>query len=432
MSIDKTIPNTKIRHQRQMRGWSQKKLADKLDTSKELVSRWERGTQRTSPYYREKLCTIFGMTAEELGFLGEAEEVGQREIIEAPSITQDMFLKTNYKQIHPNARKKSSNVPAIDGSFEEVLSQCATGITTCDTLSDNGGHNEIVLATQIVETYIPTLQAILNSSSKHHLQAAMLLSKIFQIKQGTAYHLEGFVQSLIYAEEAVRYARISENVTELVTALHELATIYEWPLPALSIYACRKKALTLIEEAAYHQEKQRDIVPQQVQAWIYIGQAKLRALNGLKQEAYTSIGEAQKAFARKTNDLPGLYFNQVNLIRQESITYSYLNEQEKAIETFLKLIDVNDPQFAPKLPMHARTHLSLLSEVVISSLKRPSAKKDKDLTIQLWKAEMQKAMAMQSMTYIQEAQTTYQIMECVWPDDSEVRDLYDLLDSLKN
>lgn len=114
-------------------------------------------------------------------------------------------------------------------------------------------------------------------------------------------------------------------------------------------------------------------------------------------------------------------------MRQESITYSYLNDQEKAVESFLKLIDVNDAQFAPNFPMHERTHLSLLSEVVISSLKRLPAKKDKDLTIRLWKAELQKAQRMQSITYIKEAQTAYQIMECVWPDDSEIRDLYDLL-----
>ena len=254
-----------------------------------------------------------------------------------------------------------------------------------------------------------------------------MISKIFQVKQGTAYHLEGTEQSLAYAEEAVRYARRSEDVTELVTALHQLASIHEWPLPSLSASKSRKKALTLIEEAAYLQEKQHDVVPSQIQSWVFIGQAKLQALNGLKQEAYTSIGEAQTAFARNDNDLPGLYFNQVNLMRQEAITYSYLNEQERAIDTFLKLIEVNDAQFAPRFPMPGRTHLSLLSEVVISSLRRPTAKKDKDLTIQLWKAELQMAQRMHSVTYIREAQTAYQIMECVWPDDSEIHDLYDLL-----
>jgi hypothetical protein len=97
------------------------------------------------------------------------------------------------------------------------------------------------------------------------------------------------------------------------------------------------------------------------------------------------------------------------------------------METFFKLIDMNDAQFSPKLPMYARTHLSLLSEVVISSLKRPSIKKEKDLTIQLWKAEVQKAQSMQSVTYIQEAQIAYQIMECAWPGDSAIRTLQDLL-----
>jgi tetratricopeptide (TPR) repeat protein len=318
-------------------------------------------------------------------------------------------------------------VPVIDGSSEEILKQCATGITTCDTLSDNGGHDEIVLATHIVETYLPILQAILHTSSPYSLQAATLISKIFQVKQGTAYHLEGTEQSLVYAEEAVRYARRGEDVTELVTALHQLASIHEWPLPSLSASKSRKKALTLIEEAAYLQEKQREVVPSQIQSWVFIGQAKLQGLNGLKQEAYTSIGDAQTAFARNDTDLPGLYFNQVNLMRQEAITYSYLNEQERAIDTFLKLIEVNDAQFAPRFPMPGRTHLSLLSEVVISSLRRPAAKKDKDLTIQLWKAELQMAQRMRSVTYIREAQTAYQIMECVWPDDTEIHDLYDLL-----
>lgn len=415
-------PNHKLKRERELKGWSQQKVAEYIGTSDQAINRWENGQHKTSKYFQTKLCELFGKSAEELGFMQSASHI--------------LFHDRNPMERNENSpkqegeytgQKKVSNVPAIHGSFEEILSQCAIGITTCDTLSDNGEHDEIVLATHIVETYLPILQTILNSSSSYHLQAATLISKIFQVKQGTAYHLESTRQSLAYAEEAVRYARISDDTTELVTALHELASIHEWPLPSLSVYKSRKKALTFIEEATYLQEKQRDIVPSQIQSWISIGRAKLQALNGLKQEAYTSIGEAQITFASNANDLPGLYFNQVNLIRQESITYSYLNEQERAIETFLKLIDENDPQFAPKLPMHVRTHLSLLSEVVISSLKRPTAKKDRDFTIRLWKAELQKAQRMQSVTYIQEAHTAYQIMECVWPDDPEIRDLYDLL-----
>ena len=69
MQNDAIVLNIKLRYQRQTRGWSQKKLADLLDTSKELVSRWERGIQQPSPYYQEKLCVLFEKTAEELGFI---------------------------------------------------------------------------------------------------------------------------------------------------------------------------------------------------------------------------------------------------------------------------------------------------------------------------------------------------------------------------
>jgi transcriptional regulator with XRE-family HTH domain len=62
-------PNQLLRFHRESRGWSQQKLAELVDTSEDMVSRWERGVSKTSPYYREKLCTLFGKTAQELGFL---------------------------------------------------------------------------------------------------------------------------------------------------------------------------------------------------------------------------------------------------------------------------------------------------------------------------------------------------------------------------
>src|SRR5439155_19345556 len=62
-------PNRSLRSYRENQGWSQQKLAELVDTSEDMVSRWERGTTKTSPYYRVKLCALFGKTAEELGFI---------------------------------------------------------------------------------------------------------------------------------------------------------------------------------------------------------------------------------------------------------------------------------------------------------------------------------------------------------------------------
>jgi transcriptional regulator with XRE-family HTH domain/tetratricopeptide (TPR) repeat protein len=73
MDSESKVPNIKLRHQRELRGWSQKRLADAIDTSKEMVSKWE-GGQKPGKYYQEKLCELFGMTAQELGFISKPNQ----------------------------------------------------------------------------------------------------------------------------------------------------------------------------------------------------------------------------------------------------------------------------------------------------------------------------------------------------------------------
>lgn len=62
-------PNTFLRHERQLRGWSQQKVAALVGTSEDVVSRWERGERRPSPFFQEKFCLLYGKSAQELGFL---------------------------------------------------------------------------------------------------------------------------------------------------------------------------------------------------------------------------------------------------------------------------------------------------------------------------------------------------------------------------
>jgi len=71
MNLEETIPNERLRHARYQRGWTQAELAEKVDTTFETVSRWERGIKAPSAYYRRKLCEVFGKTAEDLGLLAD-------------------------------------------------------------------------------------------------------------------------------------------------------------------------------------------------------------------------------------------------------------------------------------------------------------------------------------------------------------------------
>lgn len=62
-------PNSTLRRERQLRGWSQQKIAELVGTSEDVVSRWERGERKPSPFFQEKFCVLYGKNAEELGFI---------------------------------------------------------------------------------------------------------------------------------------------------------------------------------------------------------------------------------------------------------------------------------------------------------------------------------------------------------------------------
>jgi transcriptional regulator with XRE-family HTH domain len=65
----KMVPNRLLKQARELRGWSQAKVAREIGTDATTVSRWERGLFSPTPYFRERLCTLFGKNTEELGLL---------------------------------------------------------------------------------------------------------------------------------------------------------------------------------------------------------------------------------------------------------------------------------------------------------------------------------------------------------------------------
>jgi tetratricopeptide (TPR) repeat protein/transcriptional regulator with XRE-family HTH domain len=61
--------NNRLRQERNRLNWRQLDLAEQIGTTVVTVKRWERGIQQPSAYFRMKLCTLFGKSAEELGLL---------------------------------------------------------------------------------------------------------------------------------------------------------------------------------------------------------------------------------------------------------------------------------------------------------------------------------------------------------------------------
>lgn len=65
----KFTPNNRLHNARKERGWSQEMLAEKVGTTLVNVSRWENGVTFPSPYFRGRLCEVFGKTLRELGLV---------------------------------------------------------------------------------------------------------------------------------------------------------------------------------------------------------------------------------------------------------------------------------------------------------------------------------------------------------------------------
>lgn len=65
------MPKTLLRRERERRGWSRSYIAEQVEVDVITVGRWERGERLPHPHYRQQLCTLFTMTAEELGLLPE-------------------------------------------------------------------------------------------------------------------------------------------------------------------------------------------------------------------------------------------------------------------------------------------------------------------------------------------------------------------------
>src|SRR5947207_5877406 len=74
-------PNPRLRRAREERGWTRKQVALEIQhrwpyaaVTEDDIGRWENGKRHPSPYYRYKLCEIFGMKAAELGLLEDEPE----------------------------------------------------------------------------------------------------------------------------------------------------------------------------------------------------------------------------------------------------------------------------------------------------------------------------------------------------------------------
>ncbi len=100
------------------RGWSQRELADLIGTNYVNISRWERGSTRPGPYFRQRLCILFGKSEQELDLL-ESDESIRSKISELPTIASTPSLVNGHTEniselILQKDIEKAAQVPLYD------------------------------------------------------------------------------------------------------------------------------------------------------------------------------------------------------------------------------------------------------------------------------------------------------------------------------
>ena len=110
---DKAVPNEQLRHQREIYGWSRNYVAEKLESDPRTVARWERGKTLPSPYYRQKLCELFGKKADELGLMKDAgygQYPSQASL--HPGLTSSGALQNQPGQVTRDENNPAGHIPA--------------------------------------------------------------------------------------------------------------------------------------------------------------------------------------------------------------------------------------------------------------------------------------------------------------------------------
>ena len=123
------------------RRWSQLEVADQLGTTPGNVSRWERGITSPGPYFRSKLCELFGRSAQELGLTWDESDDSLNHDTHASSLATASFLWNVLL-------RSNAFFTGREGLLEQLHALLRSDTTAFSSVSANSGQGELSLPEQ--------------------------------------------------------------------------------------------------------------------------------------------------------------------------------------------------------------------------------------------------------------------------------------------
>ncbi|MGB8346691.1 MAG: helix-turn-helix transcriptional regulator [Ktedonobacteraceae bacterium] len=331
-------PNAILRWQRDNRGWSLRKVADLIydlsikdgegcGITGNLVSRWERSEIMPSPFYREKLCQVFELSAVELGLLEELSPVSASSAIAealpmtettppsqaTESVREDEVIDGEYVEVvdipkgAPETQELNNPMDQLRRKFlqeagvvlfplffgsgrksilylDKVVSHSSSVIKACWHMMKG---KEIDAAEELLSAYTPTLLNLTFQSSPYQQAIAQIATQACMIRAIIAKHHLNPIAREMYCHEAIQCSRLSGDKALYAGALMYLGYTYTFCNPL-----CPQKAIEIFLEAL----RELEIADNLVKSDICIGLADAYALVNDESQAKRAIHIAQDCF----------------------------------------------------------------------------------------------------------------------------------------
>jgi transcriptional regulator with XRE-family HTH domain len=153
--------NQRLKRERELHGWSQAKVATEIGTDPATIGRWERGLSFPYPYFREKLCMLFGKSVSELGLVRnkddyddhddykEGQHPVQDRVLQASSLPRQVPLQV-YDPVVPLLTTISGGLIGRDSLLSDLKQRLLSGGDVALTaLNGLPGVGKTALATQL-------------------------------------------------------------------------------------------------------------------------------------------------------------------------------------------------------------------------------------------------------------------------------------------
>src|SRR5437763_1732349 len=166
---------SRLRQEREQRGWTQSEVAERIGSTRINVSRWENGITVPGLYYRQRLGELFGKSLLELGLIPERSEVH----LEKVDTTLGAELHTSSPALPiwniPYRRNPffTGREVILDHLYTVLRSRNSAALTQGQALSGLGGIGKTQIAVEYAYRFRDHYQTIfwINASTREVLSA---------------------------------------------------------------------------------------------------------------------------------------------------------------------------------------------------------------------------------------------------------------------